>query len=233
MEALRRQISSNTYDADDPRVVPIREDKRYRSWTDDPQPQANAVVIYMMDVSGSMTDEQKQIVRTEAFWIDTWLESQYDGVEAALHHPRRRGQGGRRRDVLPHPRKRRHADQLGLQGLRRTDQAAVSARRSGTSTASSSPTATTGAKTTSRACELLRDEMLPHVEPVLLRPGRKPLRQRRVHPRAASRLRRRQRKAGPRGNREQRRHLRLDQGVSGKRRVEQALMQADRASRPT
>jgi uncharacterized sporulation protein YeaH/YhbH (DUF444 family) len=34
-----------------------------------------------MDVSGSMTDEQKQIVRTEAFWIDTWLSSQYDGVE--------------------------------------------------------------------------------------------------------------------------------------------------------
>ena len=46
-----------------------------------PQPQANAVVIYMMDVSGSMTDEQKEIVRTEAFWIDTWLKSQYDGVE--------------------------------------------------------------------------------------------------------------------------------------------------------
>jgi uncharacterized protein len=38
-------------------------------------------VIYMMDVSGSMTDEQKDVVRTEAFWIDTWLSSQYDGVE--------------------------------------------------------------------------------------------------------------------------------------------------------
>ena len=35
----------------------------------------------MMDVSGSMTDEQKEIVRTEAFWIDTWLRSQYDGLE--------------------------------------------------------------------------------------------------------------------------------------------------------
>ena len=44
-------------------------------------PQANAAVIYMMDVSGSMTDEQKEIVRTEAFWIDTWLTSQYDGIE--------------------------------------------------------------------------------------------------------------------------------------------------------
>ena len=39
------------------------------------------MVIYMMDVSGSMTDEQKQIVRNEAFWIDTWLTNQYDGIE--------------------------------------------------------------------------------------------------------------------------------------------------------
>jgi uncharacterized sporulation protein YeaH/YhbH (DUF444 family) len=35
----------------------------------------------MMDVSGSMGDEQKEIVRTEAFWIDTWLRSQYKGIE--------------------------------------------------------------------------------------------------------------------------------------------------------
>ena len=81
MEALRRQISSNSYNADQPRIVPIREDKRYRSWTTIHQPEANAVVVYMMDVSGSMTDEQKQIVRTAAFWLDTWLKSQYDGVE--------------------------------------------------------------------------------------------------------------------------------------------------------
>ena len=32
MEALRRQISSKTYNADNPLVVPIREDKRYRAW---------------------------------------------------------------------------------------------------------------------------------------------------------------------------------------------------------
>jgi hypothetical protein len=44
-------------------------------------PQSNAASIYIMDVSGSMMDEQKEIVRTEAFWLDTWLRSQYDGVE--------------------------------------------------------------------------------------------------------------------------------------------------------
>jgi len=78
-QALRRQIASGSYDAGDPRIVPIRDDKRYRSWKTVEQPDANAAVIYMMDVSGSMTDEQKEIVRTEAFWIDTWLASQYKG----------------------------------------------------------------------------------------------------------------------------------------------------------
>lgn len=80
-EALRRQIASNSYDAQRPLVVPINEDKRYRAWKTIEQPQANAAIIYMMDVSGSMTDDQKQIVRTEAFWIDTWLRSQYQGVD--------------------------------------------------------------------------------------------------------------------------------------------------------
>ena len=35
----------------------------------------------MMDVSGSMGDEQKEIVRIESFWIDTWLRHQYKGLE--------------------------------------------------------------------------------------------------------------------------------------------------------
>jgi uncharacterized sporulation protein YeaH/YhbH (DUF444 family) len=79
-KALKRQIASNTYDPDDPLVIPVREDKLYRSWNPVPLPHSNAVVLYLMDVSGSMTDDQKEIVRIEAFWIDTWLRSQYDGV---------------------------------------------------------------------------------------------------------------------------------------------------------
>src|SRR5438094_67290 len=73
--ALKRQIASNTYDRESPIVVPIREDKQYRSWKEVHQPQSVAVIVYMMDVSGSMTDEQKEIVRIEAFWIDTWIKA--------------------------------------------------------------------------------------------------------------------------------------------------------------
>jgi uncharacterized protein len=82
-KALKRQISSGVYNPDDPRVVPIREDKQYRSWKEVQLPQSVAVIIYMMDVSGSMTDEQKEIVRIEAFWIDTWIRAHYKGVENA------------------------------------------------------------------------------------------------------------------------------------------------------
>jgi uncharacterized sporulation protein YeaH/YhbH (DUF444 family) len=34
----------------------------------------------MMDVSGSMGEEQKEIVRIESFWIDTWLKFQYKNI---------------------------------------------------------------------------------------------------------------------------------------------------------
>ncbi|MBN19949.1 MAG: hypothetical protein CL678_01590 [Bdellovibrionaceae bacterium] len=80
-EALKRQVSSGTYNPDNPIIVPRKGDMRFRSWKSDVQYENSAVIIYMMDVSGSMGEEQKEIVRTEAFWIDTWLRSQYKGIE--------------------------------------------------------------------------------------------------------------------------------------------------------
>lgn len=81
LKALQREISTGGYTPDRPSVMPIKSDKRYRSWTTVDEPLVNAAVVYLMDVSGSMTDEQKQLVRSAAFWIDTWLSSQYQGIE--------------------------------------------------------------------------------------------------------------------------------------------------------
>ncbi len=80
-EALKRTISQGNYDPDNPVILPIKEDKRYRSYKIYNEPVANAVIIYMMDVSGSMGDEQKEIVRLTSFWLDTWLQTQYSGLE--------------------------------------------------------------------------------------------------------------------------------------------------------
>jgi uncharacterized protein len=81
-QALKRNIATGAYDSDNPIVIPHKRDMRYRSWKEVVEPQANAVIVYMMDVSGSMGDEQKEIVRIESFWIDTWLRSQYKGIES-------------------------------------------------------------------------------------------------------------------------------------------------------
>lgn len=80
--ALKRQIATGAYDPQHPFIVPIREDKRYRSWRKSALPESNAVIVYMMDVSGSMGQEQKEIVRVESFWIDTWLRTQYRELES-------------------------------------------------------------------------------------------------------------------------------------------------------
>ena len=79
--ALKRQVSSSDYDPVDPVIIPMREDERFKSWKSVHEPEANAAIIYIMDVSGSMTDDQKEIVRTESFWIDAWLKKQYEGVQ--------------------------------------------------------------------------------------------------------------------------------------------------------
>lgn len=80
-KALSRYISSGTYNPNDPVIVPIRSDYQYRTIKKVQKPHTKAVVIYMMDVSGSMGEEQKEIVRLESFWINTWLKKHYKGLE--------------------------------------------------------------------------------------------------------------------------------------------------------
>ena len=80
-QALKRQISGGVYNPISPKIIPQREDKRYRAWKEFPKPEAVACIVYMMDVSGSMTDEQKEIVRVESFWLDSWIRSHYQGIE--------------------------------------------------------------------------------------------------------------------------------------------------------
>lgn len=80
-KALKRQIMSGTYDPKRPLIIPVREDKVYRAWKEVRNPKSRALIVYMMDVSGSMGDEQKEMVRIECFWIDTWIRSQYEGVD--------------------------------------------------------------------------------------------------------------------------------------------------------
>jgi len=80
-QALKRTIASGEWDPRRPSVIPTAEDERIRCVKEQPKPESSAVVFHIMDVSGSMGREQKEIVRIKAFWIDTWLRKQYDNLE--------------------------------------------------------------------------------------------------------------------------------------------------------
>ncbi len=79
--SLQRTIASGAWDPENPVVIPTREDERFRARRSAPKPESSAVIIHMMDVSGSMGREQKDVVRIKAFWIDTWLRSQYKNID--------------------------------------------------------------------------------------------------------------------------------------------------------
>ena len=80
-KALARYISTGNYNSENPVIIPIRKDFQYRTVKKMQLPHTKAVVIYMMDVSGSMGEEQKEIVRLESFWINMWLKKHYKGLE--------------------------------------------------------------------------------------------------------------------------------------------------------
>lgn len=83
-EALKREISSGHYNPDNPKVIPIKSDRRYKTFSTTESPDVNTAIIYMMDCSGSMGDEQKKIVAAEAFWIDLLLSTFYKGIESVF-----------------------------------------------------------------------------------------------------------------------------------------------------
>ncbi|MBI3591419.1 MAG: DUF444 family protein [Candidatus Melainabacteria bacterium] len=60
------------------------QDKVYISWREIEKPQVSAVIIYMMDVSGSVTDEMKEKVRKTARWLSLIIQYQFGQVRADL-----------------------------------------------------------------------------------------------------------------------------------------------------
>jgi len=80
--ALRRMIATGGYDPTRPQFALIRADRRYRSWKPRCKPSSNAVILYVMDVSGSMGADQKELVRTATFWLEAWITSHYQGTRS-------------------------------------------------------------------------------------------------------------------------------------------------------
>ncbi len=58
-----------------------REDERFKSWEMVTEPQRNAVIFAMRDVSGSMGEFEAYICRSFYFWMLRFLQSRYDSAE--------------------------------------------------------------------------------------------------------------------------------------------------------
>lgn len=64
------------------------EDLRFKTWEPTIRHESNAVVLAMMDVSGSMGEFEKYIARSFYFWMVRFLRTKYNNVEIVFisHH---------------------------------------------------------------------------------------------------------------------------------------------------
>ncbi len=87
-KALQRQLASGSYDPRDPKIIPIQQDKSFRSNKPIPKPQNNALLAFMRDISGSVSDEEREIISYFCFFAEGLLKRQYDELECLylVHH---------------------------------------------------------------------------------------------------------------------------------------------------
>lgn len=64
------------------------DDLRYKTWTEIIKPQSNAVILALMDTSGSMGSFEKYCARSFFFWMTRFLRRKYEHVEIiyVAHH---------------------------------------------------------------------------------------------------------------------------------------------------
>ncbi|MFO7965180.1 MAG: DUF444 family protein [Desulfobacterales bacterium] len=86
--ALQRQLASGDYNPNDPKLIPIQEDKSFRSTKPIPRPQNNAMLAFMRDISGSVSDEEREIISYFCYFAEGLLKRQYDELECVyiVHH---------------------------------------------------------------------------------------------------------------------------------------------------
>jgi uncharacterized protein len=87
-KALQRQLAGGAYDFETPKILPTKDDKSYRSAKPTPKPQNNALLAFIRDVSGSVSDEERESISYFCFFTEGLLSRQYDELECVyiVHH---------------------------------------------------------------------------------------------------------------------------------------------------
>ncbi len=84
LENMRRNALNHT-----PGIGGISpDDLRYKTWEDIVKPESNAVILAIMDTSGSMGTFEKYVARSFYFWMIRFLRRKYENVEIVFiaHH---------------------------------------------------------------------------------------------------------------------------------------------------
>ncbi len=74
-------------------IAPIsNDDLRFKTWNEEIKHESNAVVLAMMDTSGSMGNFEKYMSRSFFFWMTRFLRTKYESVDIAFiaHHTKAR-----------------------------------------------------------------------------------------------------------------------------------------------
>lgn len=66
-------------------VTPIKADFRYRQYTEEKIPSANAVIFFARDCSASMDDFRCDIVSDMAWWMECWIKKFYKQVDRCYY----------------------------------------------------------------------------------------------------------------------------------------------------
>ncbi len=84
LEALKRNARGGKT-----QIAPIsNDDLRFKTWNESIRPESKAVVIAMMDTSGSMGNWEKYMARSFFFWMTRFLRTKYEkvNIEFIAHH---------------------------------------------------------------------------------------------------------------------------------------------------
>jgi len=87
------------------------DDLRFKTWNEVQKPHSNALIIAMMDTSGSMGTFEKYIARSFFFLDGAFFAHEVRTCGNRLHRPPHRGEGSVGRRIF-HPRRKRRHDLL-------------------------------------------------------------------------------------------------------------------------
>lgn len=80
--AFKRLISSEDYDPKDlSNFYPIKDDKEYRSWSSVEVPDTNAAIFFVSDISASMDEPKRAIIRELCWYLDNWVRRFYQETQ--------------------------------------------------------------------------------------------------------------------------------------------------------